>query len=483
MRLSVTEIEDITSGSRLIPANPVDREVEGVCWDSRKISEGDLYVAFVGERADGHDFCGRALRAGATCALVEHALESDAIDAARVGGAGIIRVEDTARALVDLAAAWRKRLSGKVIAITGSSGKTTTKNLVRDVLCADMSVVATLANQNNELGVPNTLLRADEDTQAVVVEMGMRGPGQIQSLCDFVKPDMALVTNVGMSHIELLGSRRDIARAKAEALGAVGEGGCVFVNASDDYARELLAFGQVRERGVEAILYDGSGADPLDYPSDACPSVFAADVETDEEGFPRFTLCTPAGRVPVHLGLRGLHNVHNAAAAAAVGCAFGLQPALIARALEGARPAEGRQNVLEAANGATVVDDAYNANPDSMRASLAMFSTMKVAGRRIAVLGEMGELGEESAAAHEQVGRLAAAARLDRLICVGERAEGIASGAESCGMAPEAISRVPDAAGACELLRGTLEAEDAVLVKASHAVGLDAVVKGLCASC
>ena len=483
MQLSAHDIAEATGGAIMMPADPIYRTVRGISWDSRAVERDDLYIALEGERVDGHAFCGHAVRAGSACALVQKPLGPDAIDAARIGGAAVIRVPDVMRAVRDLAARWRGRLDGKVIALTGSSGKTSTKNMVRDVLSAAMEVCATEGNQNNELGVPATLLRAGEHTPAVVVEMGMRGLHQLEDLCSFVKPDLALVTNVGTSHMELLGSRDNIARAKAEVLAAVPGTGCVFVNSSDDFARELVEYGRVREHGAELICYDGSGADPLDYPADLCPTVFAADVELDAEGFPSFMLCTPAGKALVKLALRGAHSVHNAVAAAAVACTFGLQPDLIAQALAGSRASSGRQDVITAPSGVVVVDDAYNANPDSMRASLAMFSSMRLDGLRIAVLGDMGELGTLSPAAHREVGAQAAGASLDRLICVGELARGIAAGARAAGMPASAVLEVPDAHAALAALEGALSAGDGVLVKASHSMHLEQVVEGLTASC
>lgn len=440
----------------------------------------DLYVALPGERVDGHDFLDAAIAAGASVLLASRDVESALRKAAAEAGCAIVRVADTFQAVTDLAAAWRGMLSGRVLVLTGSSGKTTTKNLVRDVLAAHGSVVATEGNQNNELGVPATVLRADASTPAVVVEIGMRGSGQIESLCSFVKPDMALVTNVGESHIELLGSRDNIARAKAEAVAAVPQGtGIAFINASDDYARQLSAYGRAEERGVRVVWFDGSGADPASYPADQQPAVYASQVHLDEASRPAFTLNLPGDSARCQLQLRGMHNVHNAVAAAAVGCAMGMDAATIAEALNASMPMSGRQQVHVTAAGVTVVDDAYNANPDSMRASLSMFAGMDVPGRRFAVLGDMGELGAHAPACHREVGRAAAHADVDRLICIGELAQGIAAGARADGMPEYAIDEVANVDAALALLQEELDAGDAVLVKASHSMGLERVVEGL----
>ena len=233
----------------------------GLTWDSRDAKPGDVYVALPGERVDGHDFVGAALSGGAVCALVMQPLDEAVRMLAAELGASVIEVPDTAHAVADIAREWRSHLHGRVIALTGSTGKTTTKNLVRDVLASTLSTVATAGNQNNELGVPKTLLAAEQGTQAVVVEMGMRGAGQLADLCDYVRPDWGLVVNVGESHIELLGSRENIARAKAELLCALPEGtGRAFVNADDDYADFVREHARLDARRVETVLFDGSAA-------------------------------------------------------------------------------------------------------------------------------------------------------------------------------------------------------------------------------
>lgn len=476
MEYSVNELARHAGGDTLVPG---ERLCTGIAWDSRAVAAGDAYVALPGARVDGHDFCAAALEAGAACLIVSKDPAGDVRAAAQQAGAGIVRVPDTFRAITDLAAAWRGELSGKVIAVTGSSGKTTTKNLIRAVLSAAGPTVATVGNQNNELGVPATLLRADRSTAFVVVEMGMRGLHQLDGLCAFVKPDAALVTNVGESHIELLGSRDGIAHAKAEALAAVPAGGFAFVNASDDFASQLVAYGELDAHGARLFAFDGSGADPASYPEALRPQVYASDIAFDEEGKPTFTLHTPAGQTSCSLALAGGHNVQNACAAAAVGCAWGVPLDAIAAALESERPVSGRQNVVAGLRGSTVIDDCYNANPDSLHASLATFASMKVAGKRIAVLGDMGELGSFSEEAHTQAGAWAAQAGVDELIAVGAFAPLVAAAAKAAGVDAAHVRTVPDAHAALEAVEPLVASGDCVLVKGSHSVGLEAVVKGL----
>lgn len=478
MRFTPEEIAAVTGGSI---CNGVQGQstCTSFTWDSRHVEAGTLYIAISGQRVDGHTFCLSAAQAGAVACLVEHRLpEAEEAQIAQAGAA-LVLVPNVQAAFTQLAAAWREKLQGTVIAVTGSSGKTTTKNLVRDVLSAHGSTVATQGNQNNELGVPATVLRADVDTKFVVVEMGMRGLGELQELCTFVKPHWALVTNVGESHIELLGSRDGIAHAKAEALFAVPEGGLAFVNSSDDYAVQLAEYGQVNEHGATLVHFDGSGCAPEERPESLRPSVWASDIQVADNGCASFVLHTPAGSAPCSLAMPGVHNVHNACAAAACGVSAGMDPALITRVLGEARAQTGRQNVITAPSGVIVIDDAYNANPDSMRASLASFAAMRTQGSRVAVLGDMGELGSFAEDGHRRVGKLAAQAGLDRLICVGPLARIIAQSAAEEGLAESAISCVDDAASALAQLEGSLHEGDAVLVKASHSVGLEVVVEGL----
>lgn len=496
MRLSLADICAAVDGSYLVvPAEP-DALATGLAWDSRQVAQGDVYAALPGERVDGVRFTAAALDAGAVAALVGHEPSAEALETARAAGKAVILVPDVQEALYGLARLWRGRLKGRVIGLTGSSGKTTTKNLVRDVLAAALPVTATAGNQNNELGVPNTLLSASEDDGAVVVEMGMRGLGQIRHLCSFAKPDWGLVVNVGTSHMELLGSRANIACAKGELLEALRPGGWAFLNADDDYAGFMRDRARLEERGVRVALFDGSRqapqraralaegrADGALRPGDAL--VWAEDVSLDEGGRASFSLHAAgfpgmgeAYRTACRLQLPGIHNVGNACAAAAVGCAMGMGIDAIAAALAQSQPESGRAKMVEAPSGALIVDDSYNANPDSMRVSLRAFASLK-ADRKIAVLGDMGELGDYSEEGHRQVGRDAAAAGVGLLVCVGPLARGIAQAAQQEGLPPQAVRCVSDAAEALEFVAPLVGAGCAVLVKASHSVGLEKVVEGL----
>lgn len=500
MRLNAKQIAAYTGGQFVV--DPIDASALmcGLSWDSREIKQGWLYVALVGERVDGHDFVSSALKLGAAGALVMQPLDEQTLILAREMGAAIIEVANTESAITDLAREWRGHLKGRVIGLTGSTGKTTTKNLVRDVASAGKSVVATLANQNNELGVPKTILNADPETEVVIVEMGMRGLGQIEELCEFVKPHWGVIVNAGEAHIELLGSRENIARAKAELFEALPNTfGVAFVNGADDMADFMVAHARLSERQVTSVCCDGSGSYEVSCGSSegeswrARPAVWAEDIELDEQGCPHFTLCCrgfaadgasveaecAVSRQEVQLCLRGLHNVMNSCQAAAVGLMLGIELPAIAEALANALPEGGRQEVLKARGGFTIVNDAYNANPDSMKASLAMFGSMVIPGVRYAVLGDMGELGDFAIACHRGVGAFAAAQPLEMLICIGELAKHIAAGALEAGMPEEKIMCVESVSDALRELDVRLEEGDAVLVKASHSMGLERVAEGL----
>lgn len=483
MLLTIDDIAKYTKACIINDFTDMERQVHGVTWDSREVVPGCLYVALPGTRVDGHSFVESACEAGALAVLIMQDISDEAFACACDHDVAVLRVRSTHDAFTDLARGYRSHLKGKVIGITGSTGKTTTKNLVRDVLGAQFSCVATRANQNNELGVPRTILNADPDTEMVVVEMGMRGMGQISHLCEFVRPDWGLITNVGESHIELLGSRENIARAKSELICALPEDkGRAFLNAADDMTD--LVWRQLGDKadGIEKVLFDGSGTIHTDT---SWPSVWAENISLDEQGYPSFTLCAcgigsaSAVRASCSLSLRGAHNVSNAVSAAAVGLMAGIKIDRIVTALEAAEAESGRQEFLVSDRGFTVINDAYNANPDSMRASLSLLNSMEVEGRRIAVLGDMGELGSFAQAAHESVGAYVAHCGIDLLVCVGELACLIGQGALSEGFAKDHLRIVSTCAEASELLRELVLPGDVVLVKASHFMELDILAKGL----
>ena len=533
MRMSLKQIRDCTGAEVIVAPLDLRSLATGISWDSRMVKPGDVYLALPGEHVDGHSFVTDALSNGAVCVLVMQTLSRDTLLVAREMGAAVFEVADTAHALVDMADFWRTQLRGRVIALTGSAGKTTTKNLIRDVVASTYKTVATQGNQNNELGVPNTILASDTETEVIVVEMGMRGLGQISSLCSYVRPDWGVITNIGESHLELLGSRENIARAKSELLLHLPEGrGRAFLNGADDFTQTIIADTHLATRRIETVIFTGQDEREVDgsaaagQPSSEAEAVdptythvWASDITLDDQGRPQFILhCQgffPPGNpfdvdaqatieqsynegdaltrdeasyvqaefleetAQVHLALRGVHNVANACAAAAVGRSLGIPLATCAEALEHSLPEAGRMEFLKARGGYQLIHDAYNANPESMIAALTLLDSLKVPGRRVAVLGDMGELGTYEEACHVGVGAAAATKALDRLICVGTRAAWIAQGAKDAGMDPDKIIETQELSVVLGDLDTYLEPGDAVLVKASHFMGLERVVEGL----
>ncbi len=517
MLLNPKQIIFCTGGRYIIEPIDASEIISSLTWDSRDVTEGCLFVALPGEKNDGLSFVEDAIKAGARAVLVNETPSKSACILAKELGVAIIEVPNTGHALIDLAKEWRNHIKGKVVAVTGSCGKTTTKNLMRDVVSKKFSTVATQGNQNNELGCPKTLLSANPDTQVIILEMGMDALGDIQKLCDMARPDWGVITNIGESHMEILGSKENIAKAKSELFEALPIGsGMAFVNAADPYSGFVLETARVKERDVTCVLFDASrdieSSTPSTTPSSAHVSnaslvtevrdasgreVWAENVVLDGESRPMFMLCAKGFveedsieptlfdmepdtlRARCHLSLRGMHNVPDALAAAAVGLALGVPIEAVAQALSESVPEAGRMETLVSRDGFIVINDAYNASPDSMRASLSVFASMEIQGRRIAVLGDMGELGHIEVDCHKGIGDLVAQLSLDGLICIGELSRHIAQSALEGGMDESRIRCAGSIGEVLEALEGRLGAGDAVLVKASHFMQLNRVVEGL----
>ncbi|OKK19206.1 UDP-N-acetylmuramoyl-tripeptide--D-alanyl-D-alanine ligase [Streptomyces sp. CB00455] len=461
--LSLAEIADITGGRPHDIPDPSVRITGPVVIDSRQVEPGSLFAAFDGEHVDGHDYAQRAVAAGAAAVL-----------AARPVGVPAVVVPDVEKALGALARAVVGRLGTDVVALTGSAGKTSTKDLIAQVLQAHAPTVWTPGSLNNEIGLPLTALKATADTRHLVLEMGARGIGHIAYLTGLTPPRIGLVLNVGTAHIGEFGGREQIAQAKGElveALPAEAEGGVAVLNADDPLVRAMSA----RTKARTVLFGEAEDAD-----------VRATDVRMTPGGQPAFTLHTPTGCSDVTLRLYGEHHVSNALAAAAVAHVLGMSSSEIATALSGAGTlSRWRMEVTERADGVTIVNDAYNANPESMRAALRALAAMGGAarangGRTWAVLGRMAELGDASLAEHDAVGRLAVRLNVSKLVAVGGReASWLQLGAYNEGSWGEESVVVSDAQAAVDLLRSELRPGDVVLVKASRSVGLERVALAL----
>jgi UDP-N-acetylmuramoyl-tripeptide--D-alanyl-D-alanine ligase len=437
------------AGARIEGAD-ANAMVTSIVTDSRAAEPGSLFVALRGERADGHDFAGVALANGAVAALVSRGSEG-----------ALLRAGDPLDAYLRIGAALRARLGATVIAITGSSGKTCTKDLVAAVCATERATVATFANHNAEIGVPETIARADASTEVLVVEVGSRGVGHIAPLARALRPDISVVTNVGPAHIGMFGSLDDTTRAKAELVDALGADGVAVLNADDERVRAMRAPGRVVTFGV------ARDAD-----------VRAEDVELDGGARASFTLAIGDERTRVTLAAAGEHMVSNALAAAAAAHVAGISVAGIVKGLsEGATP-PGRMQVVQS-GARTIIDDAYNANPDSMAAALKALAQMGRGRPTWAVLGHMAELGDSALEEHDRIGRMAVRLGVGNLVTIGAEAKAMHEAARLEGMFGGEARFFADADAAIELLRRELEPDAVVLVKASRAAGLERVVEAL----
>ncbi|OKK08349.1 UDP-N-acetylmuramoyl-tripeptide--D-alanyl-D-alanine ligase [Streptomyces sp. CB03234] len=461
--LSLAEIAEIVGGQSYDIPDPAIQVTGPVVIDSRQVGPGSLFAAFAGENVDGHDYAQRAMDAGAAAVL-----------ATRPVGVPAIVVDDVQTALGALARAVVGRLGTKVVALTGSAGKTSTKDLIAQVLQRKGPTVWTPGSLNNEIGLPLTALRAEKDTEHLVLEMGARGIGHIRYLTELTPPAIGLVLNVGSAHIGEFGGREQIAQAKGElveALPSAEEGGIAVLNADDPLVRAM------ENRTHARVTLFGEADDA---------AVRAENVRLTETGQPSFRLHTPTGCSDVTLRLYGEHHVSNALAAAAVAHELGMSVDEIATALsEAGSLSRWRMEVTERPDGVTIVNDAYNANPESMRAALRALAAMGKAaqakgGRTWAVLGQMAELGDEALAEHDAVGRLAVRLNVSKLVAVGGReASWLQLGAYNEGSWGEESVHVSDARAAIDLLRSELRPGDVVLVKASRSVGLERIAQAL----
>jgi len=461
--LTLTEVARAVGGSTHDIPDSAVRVTGPVVIDSREVVPGALFVAFAGEHVDGHDFAARAVADGAVAVL-----------ATRPVGVPAIVVDDVQAALGRLARHVIERLGATVVALTGSAGKTSTKDVLAQLLGKLAPTVWTPGSLNNEIGLPLTALRADEHTRHLVLEMGARGIGHIRYLTGLTPPRIGLVLNVGSAHIGEFGGREQIALAKGElveALPAAEAGGVAVLNADDP----LVSAMRTRTKARVVTFGESPEAD-----------VRAENVSLNDRGQAHFTLRAPTGCADVTLRLYGEHHVSNALAAAAVARELGMPVGEIAAALSTAGPlSHWRMEVTERPDGVTVVNDAYNANPESMRAALRALAAMgrsarSRGGRTWAVLGKMAELGGQSLTEHDAVGRLAVRLNVSKLVAVGgTEAAWLQMGAYNEGSWGEESVHVSDAEAAIDLVRNEVRPGDVVLVKASRSVGLESVALAL----
>lgn len=445
---TINEILEATGGDLIRPG--AARSCSGVSTDTRSLREGDLFIPLAGENFDGHRFLAAAAAGGASAVLTSRR------DAAEIvpEGTAVIFVGNTLTALEELARFHRLRFDIPVVAVTGSNGKTTTKDMVSAILKKKYRVCHTKKNFNNEIGLSHTLLSLTEEDQVCVTEMGMRGFGQIAELCRTALPSLGIVTNVGTSHIGILGSRENIAKAKSELIKALPKDGTAVLNEDDDFVRAMgdsfsgrvISYGVLRQKDVyaEQIKFRPEGTD------------FRCVIGEEAED--------------VHLKLFGIHNVYDALAAAAAGRFLGVPFSLIKETLEEFTP-QGDSQKLRRIRGALVLDDSYNANPLSLE--MAFRALLQLPGKRhILVVGDMLELGQYAEELHRSMGKKAAELGFDLMISVGGLGRLMAEEAAAGGMETVCLSSAEEAA---DYLKGHCGEGDAVLIKASHAMHLDKI--------
>ncbi len=428
-----------------------DALIKNITIDSRTAQQGDLYIAIQGEKFDGHDFSASAVENGAAAVMCHKEIDVDCPK---------IIVDDTQQAFLALASWYRQLLGTFVVGLTGSVGKTTTKEMIAAVLSSERETLKTEGNLNNSIGVPRTVMRLEESTEAAVVEMGMDQKGQISTLTNCVKPDAAVITNIGVSHIENLGSREGILAAKMEIVEGLKAGGKLFLNSDDPY---LMS---VQPENCE-IIYYGINNPSCKYRAENIIPI-GETTEFDircQDGFVQHIIIPTIGK----------HNVYNALAAYAVGCEHGIKSENAAKGLLGYTPSGMRQR-LRTVGGITFIEDCYNASPDSVRAALSTLSSLR-AKRKIAVLGDMLELGSISEEAHRTSGMLAAKKGADAVFTLGTRSVATAEKAKEMGV--EYTGSYDSHKELADMLCGFLKEGDAVLFKASRAMKLEDVINGI----
>ena len=428
-------------------------QFSSVCTNTRKLRQGELFFALRGENFDGNDLVEQGKAKQAAAVVVSRELSTIPMDTA------VLQVEDTLKALQNLAFYNRQLVDIPIIGVTGSNGKTSTKDMIAAVLGVRYKTLKTAGNFNNEIGLPLTLLSLDASHQAAVVEMAMRGPGEIDFLCRLARPTGAVITCIGEAHIELLGSRENIAAAKGELLDHIGPNGFVLLNGDSSLTRQMAA----RTAG-KAVFYGTE--QPVD--------IVACNIRLNSNGS-SFTVVTPNGQEEIFLPVPGRHNVLNSLAAVGVGLELGLSLLEIREGLAGVVLTSMRMEIMES-EGMMIINDAYNANPDSTKAALTTLADLGRSRRKIAVLGSMFELGSRAVEGHREVGMAAFEAGAEVLITVGELAKEIALGAKAAGMPSAGIFACEDNRKACDFLRELCDPGDVILVKGSRGMHMEEVV-------
>lgn len=453
IRLKLSEIIEATGGKLLSGDSSIT--VAEISTNSRKISNDCLFLALKGERFDGNDFIADAFENGAVAVLTDR-------DPGNIPGKSLVKVGDTLKALHDIASYIRDRFAIPFIGITGSVGKTSTKEMIACALGAKYNVLKNEGNYNNEIGVPLTIFRLEPGHEAAVIEMGMSGFGEIRALTRIVRPQVGIITNIGMSHIEKLGSRQDILRAKLELLEGLQPDGLLILNGDD----VLLS-------GVKGLL----DVRTVSYGLEESADYQAYNIRSRGEKGIDFNIVLDGKEHTVHVPAPGVHNVYNALAALAAGRELHIPAETLIGGIAGYSPGNMRLNIIKS-SGLTIINDAYNASPQSVKTAIDVLNEIE-ANRRIAVLGDMLELGSWSTDAHKETGEYAAGSSTDLIITVGEAAAHIADGAIEAGFPRSGIAVLANNDEAVRYLRNIIRQGDAILVKGSRGMMMEEIVDSL----
>ena len=480
---TIPEVLEATQG-RLIQGH-LHQVIGGISTDSRTLKPGEMFVALKGERFDGHVFLLQALKreaSGAVIEILKHRIPESSEEELLRRGRAIIGVKDTRSALQGLARFHRRRFSIPVVAVTGSNGKTTTKEMIAAILAQEHEVLSSEGNQNNQIGVPLTLLRLASRHRAAVIEMGISQIGEMRTLAQIAQPQVGVITNIGPTHLETLGSIEGVAQAKGELLEALPpEKGVAILNRDDPFCESLGRKAHLLKR-VTFGLSPGAPVRGMDLAvTEGSATAFRLVVQSEVMGLVpglRHRPSDPITDIKIRLPMLGTHNVANAVAASAAAVVLGCGLDQIKQALEAFRPVAMRSQLLHG-QGAAILNDAYNANPASMQAALSVLDQFETDGERIAVLGDMLELGAAEHQAHRELGERMAQIPAGRLIAVGPRARLIAEGALSAGMSRERVSICQTTGEAAEVLRGLVKRGDVVLVKGSRGMRLEEILVSL----
>lgn len=460
-KFTVSEIQAATGGELLCGAP--DQVAVGVCTDSRRIAQGELFIPLQGEKYDGHDFIHQAVSKRAGAILTAKELTAPSM-------IPVILVNDTLKALGAIARFHRRRFQIPVIAVTGSNGKTTTKELIATVLGTRFKVVKTELNYNNEIGAPLTILKIDRETEAVILEMGMRGQGQIRYLAGIALPEIGVVTNVGLSHLELLGSKEAIAQAKGELIAALPSDGIAVLNGTDPLVASMSKL-----FSGESVFYgtEPKGSSKAHLKTEVL-DIWASDLRIVPGG-QMVEVDGRWGRFSLFLPLYGRYNVDNLLAAVAIGLLLGLSPEEIAGAVASFTPVEKRLRIIET-GGIRIIDDTYNSSPPAVIGALEVLRELAPAGRKIAILGDMLELGVASNAAHHEIGEAVAALGCFALFSIGPQSEETNRAAKEKGVFTR---HYQDKSRLIADARAFLSPGDAVLVKGSRGLEMEEIVEEL----